>query len=86
MNGPVTFSSWEGRAYQIQLHNGEVYLDYADGHDFQWRKQWIGVVVGFLVAAISLTGLGLELRFLRDPDTARRAGEASSCLGIFSLV
>ena len=84
-NGPITVRFWNGTVYQIELHDGEVYLDYGDVYDSQWMKQWVGVIVGFLVAAMSLLRIALELRYLQDPDTAQGAGELGACLGILCL-
>ncbi len=80
-NGPITVHFWNGTLYQIQLHDGDVYLDYGNVYDSEWMKQWIGVIVGFLVGAMSLLWIGLEFRYPQDPDTATRAGELGACLG-----
>lgn len=84
-NGPITVRFWNGSLYQVELHDGQVYLDYGDVYDSEWMKQWIGVILGFLVAAMSLLRIGLELRYLQDPETAKRAGELGACLGILCL-
>lgn len=84
-NGPITVHFWNGMLYQIELHDGEVYLGYGDVYDSETEKQWIGVILGFFVAVMSLLRIVLELRHRRDPQTATRAEELGAYLGIFCL-
>jgi hypothetical protein len=84
-NGPITVRFWNESLYQIELHDGDVYLAYGDAYDADHEKQWIGVILGFFVAAISLIRIELELRYLRDPINAARAGELGADLGLVCL-
>lgn len=84
-NGPISVRFWNGTLFQIELHDGAVYLDYDDVHESKSLNQRMGVILGSVVAAMSLLCVGLELRYLQDPYTEMRAGELGAYVGLVCL-